>query len=395
MITGKRFNPKGLFYGALVPNWLLKRKELNGCAKLVYGRLYQYCNEDGLAYPKLETLADEIGFSVSGIKKAIAELESAGLIEVEDHFAAHDASDYFFLWHEWAEEATRVPARPRQPQSSSRASHKVALATATLGTSRQPQSSSPLNESGNIDHGKESFNEDDPSGASLEIQKTEVPDPTPTRNESKVPPTVELEIQRAIAARKLPKLETLSEGVSEATREKLFKKKAKAGVSAERRREAAAVKRRQAAEMGFESETPSEPEKTPRSQILQIWREEMGKHFPDYARKTFVQKEWGNVQNLLDNWDLDQVEIGAMYLIRNWSAVTKRLLKSGATTPCPTVGFLCSFGPTIIPQAQAWYKHKDTLEEYKKYGRYDDKPRELSDRYVQACKELEALGLNL
>ena len=80
MKIGDLFNPKGLFYGAHVPNWLLRRKEINGCAKLVWGRLYQYCNDEGRAFPKLETLCAEIGFSLSGVKKALAELEAYGLI---------------------------------------------------------------------------------------------------------------------------------------------------------------------------------------------------------------------------------------------------------------------------------------------------------------------------
>ena len=115
MNAGDIFNPKGLFFGALIPNWLLRRKELSGGAKLVYARLLQYCNHEGRAFPKLDSLASETGCSLSGVKNSIAALVEYKLIAVEEHRGSHESSDYYFLWHSWMEEGFAV-GMSRQPE---------------------------------------------------------------------------------------------------------------------------------------------------------------------------------------------------------------------------------------------------------------------------------------
>jgi DNA-binding transcriptional ArsR family regulator len=105
MKIGERFNPYKLFVGSFIPNWLLKRKEISFCAKLTYARLCQYAGEDGEAFPRIETLAAEIGTSVRTVARALAELKTAGLIEVERR-GLGQSNSYFFLIHLWNHLAT-------------------------------------------------------------------------------------------------------------------------------------------------------------------------------------------------------------------------------------------------------------------------------------------------
>jgi len=112
MNVGDTYNPRGLFYGAMTPNWLLRRYELTGCAKLVFGRLCQYCNEEGRAFPSVDDLAAEVGFHPSAVKAAVKALTALGLIRVEQHRGDHRSNDYYFLWHEWIEAGTATPLRP-------------------------------------------------------------------------------------------------------------------------------------------------------------------------------------------------------------------------------------------------------------------------------------------
>lgn len=100
MKNGDRFNPYKHFFGAFIPNWLLKRTEISERAKLVYARLGQFAGKDGECFPKQDTLAKEIGSTRTSVNKAIAELEKFGLIESRQNGLAQPNS-YFFLYHEW------------------------------------------------------------------------------------------------------------------------------------------------------------------------------------------------------------------------------------------------------------------------------------------------------
>ena len=43
----KTFNPYGIFYGALIPDVLLRYKKIPPSAKLLYAKLVQYAGKDG------------------------------------------------------------------------------------------------------------------------------------------------------------------------------------------------------------------------------------------------------------------------------------------------------------------------------------------------------------
>lgn len=104
MNIGQKFNPFKLFVGAFIPNALMKCKKISQGSKLCYARLSQYAGQNGYAYPKMETLADEIGVSLSQVKRYIKELVSYGLITIESPRGKdklnHLNNKYYFNWHE-------------------------------------------------------------------------------------------------------------------------------------------------------------------------------------------------------------------------------------------------------------------------------------------------------
>jgi hypothetical protein len=413
MKVGERYNPKGLFYGALIPNWLLKRTELNLCAKVVWGRLYQYCNDEGRAFPKLETLAEELGCSLSGVKKAIYELEAAGLLTVEDHFAEHQGSDYFFVWHEWIEEGARIrtPAPkdgakyrtvPRQTQSSSRAkdsaSHKRAGAPATKELAGELQSSSLKGrESEEESQGKESGwpVASRPAGSPLtstisphleanEVDEREPCAPAPIPHVGEEDPAAAA-VRRALEAQERRKKATLIlADASQKTEEALARKKAKRHKP----------KLWQPPPNEVEELPPELAAEPTKGRFMRVWRAEMQKQFPNMPlAAVWGQREYGQTQSLLDRYEADRVEDSFRYVIRNWDKLRERLFK-GSGSPVPSVGVLVALHASLIPEAAVWAKHRVVLEEYAAFGSdYQERPDDLVARYVEAQKDLKALGL--
>lgn len=102
--AGERFppyiNPYRLFTGSLVPNWLLERTEVSQGAKLAYARLSQHAGKNGVAWPKRETLAAELGVTPRQIDRYLKELETHRLVEIE-RLGLTKANRYRFRMHEW------------------------------------------------------------------------------------------------------------------------------------------------------------------------------------------------------------------------------------------------------------------------------------------------------
>ena len=391
MNPGELYNPKGLSYGAHVPNWLLRRKELNLCAKLVWGRLYQFCNEEGRAFPKVDTLANELGCSVSGVKKAIAELEAVGLIRVEDHFGTHESSDYYFIWHEWNEEGTKVPQRGTQKRP--RGVHRVS-APNTKETPRGPQSSSspPYEiESAEETHGRES--EESGTRASLSSGSSAEGEDIRGRSEEhpdtegrQSPGTDELE-ERIRHAREVARTK-LAEGS-----DKKVNAKAAAGEKKLLKQQKKAAALKEAQERGeVEAETQ---EGSPLGRLERAWREEFRKAFPETPLAArWGMKQFGQAKQVLALYDVAQVEDAIAYLIHNWKTVRAKLLKnSGDATP--GVGVLTYFHESLVPNAALWSKYRDVFDRYASYDPNPDvdRPKALRQEYAAACRELEGLGL--
>lgn len=84
----------------MIPNWLLKRKELSQGAKLLYGRLSQFAGKNGHAFPGHKRLGEELGKSDRMIRKYLTELKKHRLVEWERKDRT-DVNSYHFLKHEW------------------------------------------------------------------------------------------------------------------------------------------------------------------------------------------------------------------------------------------------------------------------------------------------------
>jgi hypothetical protein len=97
----KRFNPYKVFNGVFIPEAIIKLPidKLSHGAKICYGRLLRFAGEDGKCYPKIETLAVEIGVGEESAKLYLRELKDFGLIEAERQGLGL-SNVYFFLWHD-------------------------------------------------------------------------------------------------------------------------------------------------------------------------------------------------------------------------------------------------------------------------------------------------------
>jgi len=98
-----RINPYRTFVGSFIPNGLLKYKGVSSTAKLLWARLAQYAGKNGVAWPSQDSLAEEIGVSVTTIKRFMKELIDDGFIECEKPLGldrlGHKTNRYYFLNH--------------------------------------------------------------------------------------------------------------------------------------------------------------------------------------------------------------------------------------------------------------------------------------------------------
>jgi AraC-like DNA-binding protein len=94
-------NPYKHFVGSFIPEWLEVRNEITPGAKLCYARLARHANrETGLAWPKQETLARELGVSERQVRDYLRELEQHNLIESKRR-GLKKPNEYRFLRHPW------------------------------------------------------------------------------------------------------------------------------------------------------------------------------------------------------------------------------------------------------------------------------------------------------
>ena len=136
MEVGDIYNPYKMHVGSHIPNAILRLRELSFGAKLVFARLGQYAGEDGRCFPKQETLANELGSSLTAIKRFLNELVDKQFIVKEtpkgqDRYM-HKTIRYFFCWHECFEENF-------SPQSETDLSPKRTSPQSEIGLSAQSE----------------------------------------------------------------------------------------------------------------------------------------------------------------------------------------------------------------------------------------------------------------
>ncbi|MEL7832766.1 helix-turn-helix domain-containing protein [Fodinibius sp. Rm-B-1B1-1] len=139
--------PYKRFIGCLIPNFLMRRKEMSQGAKLCYGRLAQYAGRDGKAYPKQKQLSKELGVSSRMIRKYLNELIGANLIEVQQK-GKKQPNSYRFLRHSWMDQDKKY-AKSERNNGSTHPGTKVPPTQDYSSTPDRNNSSGPYKENHN------------------------------------------------------------------------------------------------------------------------------------------------------------------------------------------------------------------------------------------------------
>lgn len=103
--TLKLHNPKSHAPAVYIPCWLLQVPSslLSTNAKMLYGRLSQWCNETGIVYRSIPQLSKELGTPERTIERHLKELKEANLIGTY-HPQAGGLNHYEFYDHPWMHE---------------------------------------------------------------------------------------------------------------------------------------------------------------------------------------------------------------------------------------------------------------------------------------------------
>jgi hypothetical protein len=107
LTVGEVFNPFNLFDGALVPNQILRCRELLPSEKLVFARLTQFAGANGRAWPSVDRLSEEVSLSIPQTRRCVRGLEEKGFIRRVSRSGR--SNEFEFLWHAAYERSERLP----------------------------------------------------------------------------------------------------------------------------------------------------------------------------------------------------------------------------------------------------------------------------------------------
>lgn len=101
----KFHNPKAHSPAVYIPCWLIQidSHQLSHQAKLLYGRLAQWSNANGIVYRSVKQLMQELGFSSDCVERTLKELRDVKLIETYQ-IKPRGVNHYKFLENEWMRE---------------------------------------------------------------------------------------------------------------------------------------------------------------------------------------------------------------------------------------------------------------------------------------------------
>lgn len=329
--VSEKINPWGLFFGAFVPNWLLARPEISFGAKACYARLCQYAGRKGIAYPKMETLGEELGICARQVSTYVSELEQAKLIVIESRQKQGRSNRYSFLNHEWmrgfrvdeSEDDDETPGRrlPTPPEEDCRPPGRL------LPTPPEEDCRSEENQGKRIT--KRSTEED---CASPLAQR-----PTPPEVEKSDDSDVVL---GRVVAQSIAQTNEATELADWKKAEKARKQEAYEKKSVKDSADLSGVKKVRRDEEG----------KILRVSKVEEWfRARLKELQPELPNPGWGPKERAQAKSLWERYDPDLIEDGIKYMLMNWDDVSQRLGINGV----PTIGILASgFGGTIIAEAK-------------------------------------------
>lgn len=404
-IEGDRINPYRMFYGAMLPNWLLRRKELNTLAKVVYARFSQYGGRQGDVFPKVATVAEELGTCERSIRRAIKELEECGLIKVIERRKERRSSIYVFLAHRWNieesvsgweieidEEALGTKDPSVLPTTSgnkdpSQAKHGKSAISDVDNLSGHSSDRTPvgcghsvrsLRDSGLRDSlrtriPEEKDIEEAKPLASLASPQLENLQPEQETAESESPPSpidirgskreqtpraAELLAQAYGGSPTVPQRTFAFQTPSKSTEERMGVlasiERAQERHRAERERkldEASKRSTQQAARESYAAEMGLTIEEAPRVvSIGKLWRSKMADFFPELPLSKLGRKEYAQFKNLKKKYPEEGVvETYLTYCFDNWSAINEQFCKGAASHP--HIGFLLKFHADLVGRA--------------------------------------------
>ena len=114
LTIGTNYNPRNLFVGTYLPNWILKREDLTFADKIIWAKLAQHSSDTGECFPSMRTLAEEVGANLLTIQRSIDRLCKIGLIKKTNpqgwEKLAHRNASYQFLVDEALIQEFETPA---------------------------------------------------------------------------------------------------------------------------------------------------------------------------------------------------------------------------------------------------------------------------------------------
>lgn len=110
---GQTFVPYKSFYGALLPDALMRTSTLTATEKICWAKLNQFAGKNGFCFPSLRALAQSLGISVRQVNRVIKGLVDKRFIarQSPDNFqkGQYRSTRYSFLWHTCFNDS---PAKP-------------------------------------------------------------------------------------------------------------------------------------------------------------------------------------------------------------------------------------------------------------------------------------------
>lgn len=401
-----------------IPDWLLVRPELDLSAKVVYSTLARHARGKMHCWPFMRTIAEQTGLSERTVERATGQLEAAGLIEIErpDDRKAWTRSQlekvetsgnrYFFLKHDW------IPENLFQPEDEAGDRKSVSRPTGSRSNDRQDVGSttdtvSPTYLKRVSEESTEETNPRLARQARPSVPQTHTAPPRPPSqpappDRNQIINSRRTEEHDSSITSESEETDPVKAGLAIAARLKRLRSEVVPGAIA-KTEEAHARKLARSfkpkppkPDNDYEGYEGEQSESTPLGHLSKVWRQTISSVFPNSpVPAKWGGREFGQTKQLLAKYDRDQVEATFGYVIRNWESLRARMFK-GRGGPVPTVGLVAHLDDSLFPEAALWATHRDVIAEYNAFGdKYDERPQDLTDRYLEATKALGSLGLKL
>jgi hypothetical protein len=135
---------------AVIPHWLLRRREVSHGAKLTYVRLRQAAGRGRVVTAHVPTLARDLGEDEAEIARFLAELREWGLVEaVAGGTGGSNTAHYFMPFHPWMDESVpegKTVEGGAKQEGVSRFSFEQCLEYATHLAEKRANSKRPIDD---------------------------------------------------------------------------------------------------------------------------------------------------------------------------------------------------------------------------------------------------------